>query len=109
MEQNSSLKKDVAIAERKLIARNERIQNLEALLQDAQEKLNVQNAKFEVRLQTVRDRLDQARGSLAPLADRLQWLILPVSSPSQRSRVAGKATASTLAGSPSPSEVVLPS
>ncbi|KAL8280862.1 hypothetical protein RQP46_006866 [Phenoliferia psychrophenolica] len=61
VEQNSSLKKDVAIAERKLIARNERIQNLEALLQDAQEKLNVQNARFEARLQTVRDRLDQAR------------------------------------------------
>lgn len=62
MEQNSSLKKDVAIAERKLIARNERIQNLEALLQDAQEKLNAQNVKFETRLQAVRDRLDQARG-----------------------------------------------
>ncbi|KAK4700548.1 kinesin family member 5, partial [Phenoliferia sp. Uapishka_3] len=61
VEQNSSLKKDVAIAERKLIARNERIQNLEVLLQDAQEKLNAQNAKFEVKIQNVRDRLDQAR------------------------------------------------
>ena len=62
VEQNSSLKKDVAIAERKLIARNERIQNLEALLQDAQEKINAQNVKFEGRLQAVRERLDQARG-----------------------------------------------
>lgn len=62
VEQNSSLKKDVAIAERKLIARNERIQNLESLLQDAQEKINAQNVKFEGRLQAVRERLDQARG-----------------------------------------------
>jgi hypothetical protein len=45
VEQNSSLKKEVAIAERKLLARNERIQALEALLQDAQEKLTTQNQK----------------------------------------------------------------
>jgi hypothetical protein len=45
VEQNSSLKREVAIAERKLLARNERIQALEALLQDAQEKLTTQNQK----------------------------------------------------------------
>jgi kinesin family protein 5 len=39
VEQNSSLKKEVAIAERKLIARNERIHSLESLLQESQEKL----------------------------------------------------------------------
>jgi kinesin family protein 5 len=43
VEQNSSLKKEVAIAERKLIARNERIQSLESLLQDSQEKLTAAN------------------------------------------------------------------
>ena len=62
VEQNSGLKRDVTLAERKLIARNERIQNLEVLLQDAQEKINAQNVKFEGRLQAVRERLDQARG-----------------------------------------------
>jgi hypothetical protein len=46
VEQNSSLKKEVAIAERKLTARNERIQSLESLLQDAQEKLISQNQKY---------------------------------------------------------------
>lgn len=46
VEQNSSLKKEVAIAERKLIARNERIQSLEALLQDSQEKLTQANHRF---------------------------------------------------------------
>ncbi|GAA5808547.1 hypothetical protein MFLAVUS_001938 [Mucor flavus] len=61
VEQNSSLKKEVAVAERKLIARNERIQSLEALLQDAQEKLINQNQKFEAQLQAVRERLEQAR------------------------------------------------
>ncbi|KAI8375530.1 kinesin heavy chain [Blakeslea trispora] len=61
VEQNSSLKKEVALAERKLIARNERIQSLESLLQDAQEKLINQNQKFEAQLQAVRERLEQAR------------------------------------------------
>ncbi|OAD07230.1 hypothetical protein MUCCIDRAFT_188822 [Mucor lusitanicus CBS 277.49] len=61
VEQNSSLKKEVALAERKLIARNERIQSLETLLQDAQEKLINQNQKFEAQLQAVRERLEQAR------------------------------------------------
>src|SRR5436190_641321 len=45
VEQNTSLKKEIAIAERKLLARNERIQALEPLLQDAQEKLTTQNQK----------------------------------------------------------------
>ncbi|CAO3609666.1 unnamed protein product [Cunninghamella blakesleeana] len=61
VEQNASLKKEVAVAERKLIARNERIQNLETLLQDAQEKLITQNQKFEAQLLAVRERLEQAR------------------------------------------------
>jgi kinesin family member 5 len=46
VEQNSSLKKEVAIAERKLIARNERIQSLESLLQDSQEKMAAANHKY---------------------------------------------------------------
>jgi kinesin family member 5 len=48
VEQNSSLKKEVAIAERKLIARNERIQSLEALLQDSQEKLTAANHRYVI-------------------------------------------------------------
>ncbi len=43
VEQNGSLKKEVAIAERKLLARNERIMSLEALLHDSQEKLTAAN------------------------------------------------------------------
>lgn len=46
VEQNSALKKEVAIAERKLIARNERIQSLESLLQDSQEKMVAANYKY---------------------------------------------------------------
>lgn len=61
VEQNSALKKDVALAEKRLIARNERIQNLETLLQDAQEKLNNANARFEAQMQAVRERMEQAR------------------------------------------------
>jgi hypothetical protein len=64
VDQNTTLKRDVALAERKLLARNERIQTLETLLREANEKVNQQNAKFEQKLQAVRERLDQARGAL---------------------------------------------
>lgn len=46
VEQNGSLKKEVAIAERKLVARNERIGSLETLLQDSQEKLTAANHRY---------------------------------------------------------------
>ncbi|KNZ71769.1 Kinesin heavy chain [Termitomyces sp. J132] len=65
VDQNSSLKKEAGIAERKLLARNERIQNLEALLQDADRRLSIQNQKFEAQLQAVKERLDQARAQKA--------------------------------------------
>jgi len=68
VEQNSSLKKEVALAERKLTARNERIQSLETLLQDAQERLISQNQKFEAQLQAVRERLEQARSQKSQTA-----------------------------------------
>jgi kinesin family protein 5 len=80
VEQNSSLKKEVAIAERKLIARNERIQSLESLLQDSQEKLTAANhrytllfvqrrrtsrlidpRRFEAQLTAVKERLEAAK------------------------------------------------
>jgi len=67
VDQNSALKKEAGIAERKLLARNERIQNLEALLQDADRRLALQNTKFEAQLAAVKDRLDQARGKRIPL------------------------------------------
>ena len=69
VEQNSSLKKEVAIAERKLMARNERIQSLESLLQDSQEKLTAANHRFEAQLTAVKERLEAAKvGSTRGLA-----------------------------------------
>jgi len=65
VDQNSALKKEAGIAERKLLARNERIQNLETLLQDADRRLAVQNQKFEEQLQAVKERLEQARAQKA--------------------------------------------
>jgi len=50
VEQNSSLKKEVAIAERKLMARNERIASLETLLHDSQEKLNAASHRYVLEL-----------------------------------------------------------
>ncbi|THH16352.1 hypothetical protein EW146_g4278 [Bondarzewia mesenterica] len=73
VDQNSALKKEAGIAERKLLARNERIQNLEALLQDADRRLAVQNQKFEAQLQAVKDRLDQARAQKAAASSSLSF------------------------------------
>lgn len=71
VEQNSGLKKEVAIAERKLIARNERIQSLENLLQDSQEKLTAANHRFEAQLLAVKERLESAKqGSTRGLASQ---------------------------------------
>lgn len=46
-----------------MATRNERIQNLEALLQEAKQRLLTQNEKFEAQLQAVRERLEQARSA----------------------------------------------
>ncbi|KAH9856980.1 kinesin heavy chain [Lenzites betulinus] len=73
VDQNSALKKEAGIAERKLLARNERIQNLEALLQEADRRLTVQNQKFEVQLQAVKERLDQARAQKAASSSPLSF------------------------------------
>ena len=48
VEQNTQLKKEVAIAERKLVARGERIRGLEGLVAESQEKLMVANHKYVV-------------------------------------------------------------
>lgn len=63
VEQNTSLKKEVAIAERKLIARNERILSLEQLLGESQDKLAQANHRFEAQLQAVKERLEAAKVS----------------------------------------------
>jgi len=62
VDQNSALKKEAGIAERKLLARNERIHNLEALLQEADRRLTAQNHRFEAQIQIIKQRLDEARG-----------------------------------------------
>ncbi|KAF3209724.1 Kinesin heavy chain [Orbilia oligospora] len=61
VEQNSSLKKEVAIAERKLVARNERIQSLEQGLRESQDKLTDQSDRFEAQLTAVKERLQAAK------------------------------------------------
>lgn len=60
VEQNSSLKKEVAVAERKLLARNERIQGLEQSLLDSQEKFNAMNRKYDDQVRIIKDRLAAA-------------------------------------------------
>ncbi|KAI9303760.1 kinesin heavy chain [Cunninghamella echinulata] len=60
VEQNSHLKKEMVIADRKLMAKDERINNLEGLLNDAQEQSKTQSQRFENQIQTLKDKLHQA-------------------------------------------------
>jgi kinesin family member 5 len=99
VDQNTALKKEAGIAERKLMARNERIQNLEVLLQDADRRLAVQNQKFEVQLQAVKERLDQARGERRQLSVGCALAYVP--GPAMQLKRRRLARRSTLAGSPS--------
>ncbi|TPX36271.1 hypothetical protein SmJEL517_g01402 [Synchytrium microbalum] len=73
VEQNTNLKKEMAVAERKLIARNDRIQTLEQLLVDTQNKLEAQTQRFESELGAMRDRLQEAR-TTAPAPANLSWM-----------------------------------
>ncbi|KAL1411173.1 hypothetical protein Q8F55_002123 [Vanrija albida] len=61
VEQNTSLKKEVGIAERKLITRNERIQNLETLLNEADARLQQKNQRYETQIQAIRERLAEVQ------------------------------------------------
>ena len=76
VEQNGSLKKEVAIAERKLIARNERILSLEALLSDSQEKLTAANLRFVLNMCSCKSKanIDSSRfeGQLTAVKERLE-------------------------------------
>lgn len=75
VEQNGSLKKEVAIAERKLMARNERILSLEALLQDSQEKLTAANHRYERDAYSIdypTNDMYRFEGQLAAVKERLE-------------------------------------
>ncbi|ORX39658.1 putative kinesin [Kockovaella imperatae] len=61
VEQNTALKKETAIAERKLLARNDRIQNLETLLTAAENKVVAKNQKYEAHIQAFREKLLEAQ------------------------------------------------
>ncbi|KAK9367764.1 P-loop containing nucleoside triphosphate hydrolase protein [Lipomyces kononenkoae] len=61
VDQNAQLKRELAINERKLGARDERIAGLEMLLQDAQERLATETQGFETRLGSLRERLEEVK------------------------------------------------
>ncbi|WVO17001.1 hypothetical protein L204_104687 [Cryptococcus depauperatus] len=61
VEQNTSFKKEVAEAQRKLISRNDRIQNLEAALSNADQRLSQKNQKYEQQIQLFREKLAEAQ------------------------------------------------
>ncbi|WRT66891.1 uncharacterized protein IL334_003854 [Kwoniella shivajii] len=57
VEQNSSLKKEIADAQRKLMSRNDRIQNLEAALNNADQRLTQKTMKYDQQIQMLRSKL----------------------------------------------------
>jgi kinesin family protein 5 len=66
VDQNTAMKKEAGIAERKLLARNERILNLEQLLQESDRRLVRENAKYEAQLQALKERFEAAKGRSHP-------------------------------------------
>ncbi len=69
VDQNSSLKKQVAIAERKLSARTERVCLLERKLNDNEEKLAAADHRFHAQFSAVKDRLEAAQRWKGPDMD----------------------------------------
>ncbi|KAK9389037.1 P-loop containing nucleoside triphosphate hydrolase protein [Lipomyces mesembrius] len=81
VDQNAQLKRELAISERKLRVRDERIEGLEMLLQDAQERLAMEAQGFETRLGSLRERLEdvkafrkQAEGKRSPGSNSIMSL-----------------------------------
>lgn len=70
VEQNVILKKDLAVSERKMVAINEIIGNLESLFQEAMTKLELQNSKFEAQLNTMRENYKK-QGFLPPPSSQM--------------------------------------
>lgn len=66
VEQNTALKKEVGVAERKLLGRNERIQNLESLLNDADTRLAQKNQRYEQQIQALRERFAEVQAQQHP-------------------------------------------
>ncbi|CAD6590665.1 MAG: hypothetical protein TREMPRED_005838 [Tremellales sp. Tagirdzhanova-0007] len=61
VEQNTTLKREVGITERRLLSRNDRILHLEALLIQADTKLAQKDQKYETQIQVIRERLAEAQ------------------------------------------------
>jgi kinesin family protein 5 len=57
VEQNTTLKKEVGLAEKRLIARNDRIQNLEQALSNANARMAAKEAKYEGTIQMLQERV----------------------------------------------------
>lgn len=57
VEQNTTLKKEVGLAEKRLMARNDRIQNLEQALSNADARMASKETKYEAMIQGLQDRL----------------------------------------------------
>lgn len=71
VEKNSTLKKDLDVCERKLVARSDRISYLENQLQETQHAMEEQSTKFEAELGIIRSKLEEARTETAPASS---WL-----------------------------------
>jgi kinesin family protein 5 len=63
VEQNSTLKKDILVCEKKLEARKERIETLERLLAESQHNLIVKEQKQEVELEKLRAKIKEVQGN----------------------------------------------
>lgn len=59
IEQNTVLKKEIGVTERKLHARNDRIGHLEVLVNSAEAKLSQRDARYEEQIRHLRHQLEK--------------------------------------------------
>jgi kinesin family protein 5 len=58
------MKKEIVICDRKLLARNERIQNLEVLLGNSDNRLQQRDQRYEAQIQVLKQRLAESESFL---------------------------------------------
>ncbi|ORE03132.1 hypothetical protein BCV72DRAFT_213832, partial [Rhizopus microsporus var. microsporus] len=66
VEQNTQLKREAALQDRKLAAKKEHIETLEARLKETQEKQVTEAERFNTELQAIRGLLEKARDRKKP-------------------------------------------
>jgi kinesin family protein 5 len=80
VEQNTTLKREAGLAEKRLLARNDRIINLESMLIEAQDKLNSSQARYDAQFNTLKREMTEMRQANARAGPQLMTSAMGIGS-----------------------------